>query len=127
MTLEGSVSTFVSDLDGIDWRFQRGAVGCFFVSAPFKCRARSDGSGAYNYNGKWAAKARCIRNLVISWYETPPKHPLCMQKNPLSIHITPSVWEFPWNSHERAVFEAGIPIGIPAIPDLGNSRCGNSK
>jgi len=123
MALEGSASTYVSDLDGIDWRFQRGAVGCFFVSAPFKCRARSDGRGAYDYNGKWAAKARCIRNLVGDATKAPSlyaKEPPLYAQNPLCMGI-------PWNSHERAVFEAGIPMGIPAIPDLGNSRRGNSK
>jgi len=58
MALEGSTSTHVSDVDSIYWRFQKGAVGCFFVSALLKCRARSDGSGAYNHHGKWATKAR---------------------------------------------------------------------
>ena len=40
---------------------------------------------------------------------------------------TPSVWEsqgIPGNSQKRAIFEPGIPMGIPAIPDLGNSRFG---
>gem|GEM_PF-6343454 len=48
MALEGSASTYVSDLNYINWRFQRGIVGCSFVSVLFKCRARSDGSGTYN-------------------------------------------------------------------------------
>jgi hypothetical protein len=43
---------------------------------------------------------------------------------------TPYVCEsqgIPGKSQKRAVFEPGIPMGIPAIPDLGNSRFGNSK
>jgi len=43
-----------------------------------------------------------------------------MQENPLCMGI-------PGNSQKRAVFEPGIPMGIPAIPDLGNSRFGNSR
>jgi hypothetical protein len=35
--------------------------------------------------------------------------------------------EIPGNSPKRVVFEPGIPMGIPAIPDLGNSRFGNSR
>jgi len=101
MTLEGSASTYVSDLGCIYWRLQWGIVGCFFVSALCICRARSDGSDAYNHHGKWATKARCIRNLVIYWYETPPKHPLCMQKEPLLYAQKPPLYgnsqEFPRN------------------------------
>jgi len=59
--------------------------------------------------------------------ETPPNHPLRMQKYPLCMQKNPLCTGIPWNSQERAVFEAGIPMGIPAISDLGNSRCGNSK
>ena len=83
MTLEGSASTYVSDLGCIYWRLQWGIVGCFFVSALCICRARSDGSDAYNHHGKWATKARCIRNLVIYWYETPPKPPSVCTEPPL--------------------------------------------
>jgi len=32
----------------------------------------------------------------------------------------------PRNSREMALFGQGIPMGIPLIPDLGNSRSGNS-
>ena len=134
MALEGSASTYVSGLDCIYSRSQRGIVGCFFVSALFKCWARSDGSGTYNHSGKWATKARCIRNFVISWYETPPNHPLCMQKNPPCMHRTPSVWEFPGipkkGPFSRREFQwefqrfptSGIPaVGIPSNYYLSRS------
>jgi len=63
-----------------------------------------------------------------------------VQKNPLCMHRTPSVWEFqgipnkgPFSSREfqwefQRFPTSGIPaLGIPAIPDLGNSRFGNSR
>ena len=45
---EGIAGTSLSNLDYTYWRFQRGIVGCSFVSALFKFRARSDGSGTSN-------------------------------------------------------------------------------
>ena len=56
-------------------------------------------------------------------HQNPPlyaKEPPLYAQNPFCMGIRR-------NSQERAVFEAGIPMGIPAIPDLGNSRRGNSK
>jgi len=50
---------------------------------------------------------------------TNPPPPLYAQ-NPLWMGI-------PGNSPKKAVFEPGIPMGIPTIPDLGNSRFGNSR
>jgi hypothetical protein len=67
------------------------------------------------------------RYLRIFWYKTKPKHPLCMQWNPLCMQKNPLCMGIPGNSQKRAVFEPGIPMGIPAIPDLGNSRFGNSR
>ena len=98
MTLEGSVSTYVSDVDCIYWRFQWGVAGYLSVSALFICQARSDGSGPYNHHGKWVTKARCIRNLVMYWYETPPKPPSVCKRTP-SVCTEPPLYgnsqEFP--------------------------------
>jgi len=67
------------------------------------------------------------------WYEIQPKQPpLYAEEPPLyaeepPLYGNPRKFQgIPGNSQKRAVFEPGIPMGIPTIPDLGNSRFGNS-
>jgi len=57
----------------------------------------------------------------------PLKHPPLYARKPPLYAQNPLCMGIPGNSQKRAVFEPGIPMGIPAIPDLGNSRFGNSR
>jgi hypothetical protein len=68
-----------------------------------------------------------VRNFGMFQCEMPLKHPPLYARKPPLYAQNPLCMGIPGNSQKRAVLESGIPMGIPAIPDLGNSRFGNSR